>query len=254
MRRLLLALLLVCPTSAGAAITFVSGTDLVCDTTGSPTTVTLPTYAEDDIIFFIADNREDDPEPGVTTAPSGYTQLGVKEFYVASAPSIDGFAVVIYWKIASSSESNPSITWDTLTVAGNCAWVAVYRGMDTATPFDVSVAQGNSGGRQVKYTPPDVTTNTNAAMVLSFALQPDNNAFSLTVPASFTLDYTDISGTGSDHSGGVASRVVATAGTINLPEWSGGTDDWTYFSTALKPTAGGPTCTTHMTLLGVGCQ
>jgi hypothetical protein len=221
------------------AISYI-GSSALAYAAANSVTVTLPSHNEDDLLIFVAGNREDDPVPSIVTAPSGYTQQGSVHAYDAGQL---GIAIAVFYKVAGASESNPTVEWNTGAARGVYGVVHVYRGVDTSTPIDASAGGGTLADATTCTPTGTLTTQTDGAMAISVVMQDDDTTLSLDTPQSFAIDQQSNTTSGSDWTQGIASRTVATAGGVTLPTWGGGNDAWCFESFALKPAG-----LTHYTL------
>jgi len=230
------------------AISFVgaSAQDAQTDATAATFEVTLnptlPTLQENDlIIIFVVVNAS--ANPSITT-PTGYTERA--SISNSNWQSSDDCLAKTFYKIATSSESNPSITCSGLSaeVTAN-AQIAVYRGVDTVSPFDITSPVTSSttgpGGAVQTFTPTGITTLRANAWAISAVATPDDNALNYSNQQSFNdrmsganYDHT----IGKDMSVGWADKEIASPGAVTMPTWNqsvNNNDNWSAISDALRP-------------------
>jgi hypothetical protein len=215
--------------------------------TQSSTSITpaLPSGVQaGDLILLLLAAGEDSPEPIVNSSASGYALRGSK---LTCDYGAGGMTQWVYWKIAGSSESDPTFQLNGGDSNGGGIWAAtcVWRGVDNADPFALDTpSQGQTyptPGTSTTFTPPDVTTDHAGATIVSFVTTSDNNELALGTANGYTLGFGGAnydSTLGSDGSLGMAYKInVGAAGTYSLPTWSqgaNGADYWSYLTTALK--------------------
>lgn len=146
--------------------------------TGADLTFTLPTTQEDDLILMFLFSDEGGTVPNHSV--SGYTQIDQRNLISG------GDRVISLWrKFAGASESNPTAQ-DTTSSEEWSGVIAVFRGVDTTTPLDVSVAitaDVNNGGDSPP--PPSITPVTdNGALALFMGI--DGDAPSWAAPSGYT--------------------------------------------------------------------
>jgi hypothetical protein len=99
--------------------------------------------------------------------------------------------------------------------------IAVWRGVDPTTPFDVADVPGTSGSTDL-WTPPAITTVTAGAWVVSAVATSDNNILAFGTANGFTARMTGDpydTTAGSDHAVGLADIQMATPGTATMLQW-----------------------------------
>jgi MSHA biogenesis protein MshQ len=239
--RWLAALLLFAAAAPAAAqITFVGAGDQVANDAAGSLTPVIPTgtAAGDLAVLVIAGRPTDTALPG---APTGWTTRSSVLFEMGTRD----LRLVTYYRVLAGGDANPSIalpgTWVTTgsNTGGMSAQIAVWRGVDTTTPFDVVDTTG-SNAAAATYTPPAITTVNANALAVSVIATGDNNNLQLNVANAFAVR---MGGTeydanvGADHAIGVADVVQAAAGTVTMPQWreqSGASDPWTAITFALR--------------------
>lgn len=217
------------------------GTPQFSATASSTTlTITLPSGIQSgDRIILLVGNGEDSPTPSITTAPSGYTEVGSLNGFDYGAA---GIYTNCYHKTAGSSESNPSITWNTGASNGGglYALAVVYRSSVGWHPSDpvTLTSSGNSSGLGTSSSPqPPNTTTTHSNVFLVQLLQTsDDNTVSLGTANGWTQNGTGASTLGSDASMTVASRLVASPTEQASPIYSltGGPDHYSWRTIRLR--------------------
>jgi hypothetical protein len=171
------------------------------------------------------------------TFPSGWAQRGIVYRNIDASADL---TLAVWWKVAGSSESDPSVTINSAS-NGWSAQIAAYRGVDTANVWDVASAATGSNAAATTWTPPSVTTVTANAWTLSTVATSDANALGFSVSQSFTARMSGASydtTTGSNHAIGLADKSIASPGAVTMPTWSqtvNGADSWTGISDALRP-------------------
>ena len=198
------------------AISFVAAGSSVASF-GSPVSVTLPGGIQDGDLILIC-IQDGTGTTGDVSAPSatGY-QLLANCF---THDPLDTQRCPILWKIASGTESNPSVSMTPVN-AGWSARAVVYRGVDTTHPIDTVASPEYQTATTV--TPKTLTTRTNGAMVLAICGFGANSSPSLQVGSEqgFTARVTSAIATG-DNGYVLADRLVASAGDVTPPSFSQG--------------------------------
>jgi hypothetical protein len=172
-------------------------------------------------------------DTGEYTTPSGWTKVGT---ILNEIGSIDGRSTV-YLKRLDASEALPTITGD--TVDQFVAFCEIYRGVNTATPLDVS-AVTSEANNTTTFTPTGVTTVTNGAWAISSIGVPFNGGtVGLATAQSFTLGAQAATTSGANVTAASAYREVATAGAVTFPTWEKtqftGIGQWCSVAFALRP-------------------
>jgi hypothetical protein len=205
--------------------------------TAASWTCTLPTgiQAGDLIVIDTVASLATPPAVNAT----GYTQRTV----VTNGTN----ATTRLWKIAGSSESNPTITPD--TSCGGRSIATAYRGVDQTTPWDTAdTTAASSTGTATSLTLPNLTTVTDQALlVVGFSSRIPSGTINGHTPGA---NYTEIGESQSSGATSGANSTVSanerTAGQVAVGTYGGDT-----FSTvtggrlvllhgALRPAAGGP--------------
>ena len=207
---------------------------------GSSLTITLPTYAEDDLLLAFVGRGQNDPQDtwdddggggnGWTRLVSNYTSLGRDE------------ETAIFYKVAGASESNP-----TFTHGGNynlTGIIASYRGGDTSSPFDVAYNNSNHYLFTLDDstpTPPAITTATDGAVVIVMSHINNGQISVIGAPTNYTLRESNV-----DTNANImlADRTIASAGTETPGAWnnttSGDLSESHSYTLAIKPAGAGP--------------
>ncbi|HLD09155.1 MAG TPA: DUF4082 domain-containing protein, partial [Methylophilaceae bacterium] len=175
----------------------------------------LPTgWAVNDLLLLVIAGRPENATPGAFTVP-GWTQQGST---VAVEVGTNDLSVEIWYRIAQSGDTAPTVTphadytcTATCTTAGYSGFIAAYRNVNTATPFDVTSAT-NTAAAAATWTPPSVDTATNFALALTIVATADDNALELSTANVFNTN-AGAAGydttTGSDHAAALADYVKA---------------------------------------------
>ena len=136
------------------------------------------TAAGDVAVLVVAGRPTDASQP---TAPTGWT-LRTSVFQNVSSSDL---RIMTFYRVLAGGDANPAITlpagWVGST-GGMSGQIAVWRGVDTAVPFDVADATGTSNPDDV-FTAPAITTATANAFVVSAVATSDNNDLVLNTAA-----------------------------------------------------------------------
>ncbi|MBI4090482.1 MAG: hypothetical protein HY422_00490 [Candidatus Komeilibacteria bacterium] len=177
------------------------------------------------------------------TPPGGWTQRGSR---TRQEIGTDDLMIEVWYKIAGTSESDPSTSAGTVFTGGTSeGWsvqVAAYRNVDTSSPFDIADPSTAGSAAAATLAPPNITTIADYAMVVSIVGSADTNDLGLDSgnEQSFGAEMSGASydtTSGSDHAVGLADRVKFSLGDTTMPTWrqnAVGNDAWVYFSDALK--------------------
>jgi MSHA biogenesis protein MshQ len=228
--------------SSGSSIAFIGAGAQIVTTTGASIIPVIPTgtAANDFAVLIIAGRPSDASEPA---APAGWT---LRSSIINTGPTPD-LKIMTFYRVLAGGDANPTVSlpagWqDTSgTAEGMSGQIAVWRGVNTVTPFDVADVTGTSVAAAT-WTPPTIATVTNWARVVSAVATSDDNSLDNSAAQGFTLR---MSGgaydttTGSDHAMGLADRLQATAGAPTMPTWrqntAGANDLWASITFALRP-------------------
>jgi MSHA biogenesis protein MshQ len=182
-------------------------------------------------------------DTAVPTTPSGWSS---RTSVLSDVASANDLRLMTFYRVLAGGEANPTITLPSSWVgtgAGMSAQIAVWRGVDTATPFDNSDVTGTAGPQNT-YIPNGLTTLTNGAAVVSLVASADDNSLDLdnkqaqgfTAQMSGATYHTTLGG---DHAVGLADKPQSTAGSVTMPTWrqnSNASDNWAGLVFALRPT------------------
>lgn len=192
-------------------------------------TCTLPTHATDDYLLVLVGNGEDNPQPSITggTITTGYTPLGALGF-IDYGPG--GLSTHLYYKKAtSSSETSPTVTWNTGDSNGGGLWAlaVAYRSTGTwhaTTPIAINAAYGVSTGSSSTPQPPEgtgtISLSNEGVYAVHFLQTSDNNTCTLGTANGWSTPAGGNTTEGSDGSIYVTEQLFVTSGTKNAPVWS----------------------------------
>jgi hypothetical protein len=203
------------------------------NTVGATLTPALPGgWQANDLAVVVTAGRASAAQvPSIT----GYTPRSTR-YRATNTLEIDTF-----YRFLQTGDTNPSVVVPSNYGNGFTAQVAVWRYVDTTTPFDVADVT-NDGAAADPFTPPSITTSTDLALVVSAVATADDNALALGTANGFTLDW---GGTnydtilGSDHAVGLSELIKSPAGLTTMNTWdetSGASDSWAAITFALRPT------------------
>jgi hypothetical protein len=231
------------------AISFIgAGAQTVGTTSGGAVASSWPTgysAVTGDLALLIVAGR-----PTNTTEPSAPAGWAKKHSRLQEVGTND-LCVVLFYRVLQSGDSAPSVTcpaaWSG-NAGGLSTQIAVYRGVDTTTPFDAAGATGidqiESFSAFTTWTPQSVTTETNGAWALSIVASADDNALSLTTANGYSARMSGASydtTSGGDHAVALADKEIVTAGSSGAtPTWTQtavGADAWVSIHTSLRPAA-----------------
>lgn len=210
--------------------------------------MTLPSHQADDFAVIFAHENDTGTDPDLSIAvATGWTEHRTDN----AIPGSDRQTSVFYKKLTSGSETNPEVA---STIEGDrLAILGVFRGVDTATPFDATELFDDSegGGSSVESpTNPAITTNTDQAWVLLMASASQANGLTIGAPTGYSvigiIDAAD--GAANDSRGGFVYKEVSPQGTETPGAWNNSgatsTPDWSEYTYALKPSTAGGTVNT----------
>lgn len=206
------------------AITYVGGaSDTEVNSNTNNMTLTLPGGATEDDLALVWASADDTST--VVLALSGVTGYAAPGGVTNPNRQTTGLDRVTYfwYKVLGASESNITVTTD--TAEERVCGLMVFRGVDTATPFDVNVT-GNAPANDDTPTNAAITpTNDNGALVL-FAYQTHNNINTVGVPTTPTGLIAGPSEIGSNHKQIVTAYKLdyGTAATITPTAWTHNVD------------------------------
>lgn len=214
------------------AISFVNASAQVA-ANSSPQTVTLPAGIQaGDWLFIVVIQAS---ASAITFSASGYSSIA------RNSNATRSMTIEVLGKVATSSESNPSVTCSSAT-AGWAVQMVAYRGVNRATAEDAADVSSDAAAAMT-WQPTGITTVTDNAWVISFVGSKDDNALNYSVQNSFNdrmsgANYDATTGNGSDYSVGWADKLIASHGAATMPTWNqsaNGTDAWVGLSLALLP-------------------
>lgn len=221
----------------GTAISFVAAGAQLAGT-GASITPVIPggTAANDFAVLIIAGRPSDTSEPA---APAGWTLRSS----VLREVGANDLKIMTFYRVLAGSDANPTVTlpanWQG-TARGMSGQIAVWRNVDTTTPFDAADVTGTSAAVR-DWTPPAITTVTNGAWAVSAVATSDNNALIVQAANGFTGRMTDAAydtTLGGDHAIGLADENQATAGLVSMLQWRQNVnqnDLWAGITFALRP-------------------
>ena len=217
------------------------GVGALATTTTNSLTITLPSGGSapqsGDLIILHLGAGQDSPAPAYSSGLTGYAQRG-STLFLDYGPG--GITQWIYWKIAGASESNPSVTINDGS-DGLWGYAVVFSGVSSASPFDLAAVSQGTNTSSATFTPPNVTTQTPNAWVVSFAQTSDDNTIGMSVTQSFTNIASGASyetTVGLDASFGCAYKAIASPGSVTMPTWNQvnrSPDYWAYQTVGLTP-------------------
>lgn len=118
------------------------------------------------------------------SAPTGWTLVRCE----ASGTTV---AQAVYWKVATAADIAQSFAWSFGSNRRAAGAIAVYQGVDTASPIDAHAGQVNASSSSA--TAPGVTTTVaNDMLVALYAAA--SSSVSIAAPAGMTEEYQDNSG------------------------------------------------------------
>ena len=241
---------------ARAQITFVgAGAQTVSASAGtiSPA-IPANTAASDLAVLVVVGRPSNTSEP---TAPAGWT---LRTSVLEKVSSTD-LKIMTFYRVLAGGDANPALTLPAGWVgssAGMSGQIAVWRGIDTTTPFDVADTTGSSNP-SATFTAPAITTATAGALVVSAVATSDTNDLGLSAAAGFTARMSSTSyqtTTGGDHAVGVADIVKAAAGAVSMPTWqqtANSPDRWALITFALRPFVSSAKFTINHGGFGINC-
>jgi hypothetical protein len=249
----ILVLLVALP--AHAQITFVgAGAQVVRDTAGTINpAIPGPTVAGDFAVLVIAGKPSDLSEPA---APAGWT---LRSSVWRKVSSTD-LRIMTFYRALTGGDVNPVMTLPTNWVGGGMSGqIAVWRGVNATTPFDVPDIADDSNPDGAFSVAPSITTVTAGALAVSVVATSDDNDVGLGAAAGFTAR---MSGTsyhtivGSDHSVALADNLALIPGAVAMPTWQQNTnspDRWVAITFALRPPTVGAQFTITHNAFGINC-
>jgi hypothetical protein len=230
--------------SASNGISFVgAGAQVASETTGATITPALPsgTVANDFAILIVAGRPTDTTEPAT---PSGWTLRSSSLREVGA----NDLKIMTFYRVLAGGDANPGVVLPASWgggggTAGMSAQIAVWRNVNTSTPFDVADVTGSAAAAST-WAPPGITTTTNGALVVSAVATSDDNALGFSSAQGFTLRMSGASydtTTGGDHAIGLAEKIQSGSGSVTNPTWqqvNSPSDSWAGITFALRPGTG----------------
>jgi hypothetical protein len=226
-----------------AQISFVGvGTQVASASTGSiGPAIPGGAAAGDFAVLIVVGRPSDTSEPA---APAGWTlRTSVLENVAAN-----DLRIMTFYRVLSGGDASPAVTLPGSWVgssAGMSGQIAVWRGVDTAAPFDAADTTDTSNPDD-EFVAPAITTVTAGAWVVSAVGTSDNNDVGLGAAAGFTARMSGTSydtSTGGHHSVALADEAQAAAGIVGMPEWEQNNSDpdrWVAITFALRPPPAAP--------------
>ena len=221
-----------------AGITFVNEVSGVVQGATTTTDVTLPaSIAEGDVLVFMiaADANLANTEPtdpiDVDISRDGWFNL-----FASEDASVDGY---IYGLVCGASPPTAVRVRGSSSSSYDAPYVCqAWRGVD-ARVFDARSGNDYTTGSSTTPNPPSVTTVTDDALVIAFAMQDDDDNTVSVWPTGYTNQTekgTGNGGTGSQATIAMSSKIVTTAGAENPTAFTfSGSDSWITCSIALMP-------------------
>jgi hypothetical protein len=243
---------------AQAQITFVGGSAQVVSASAGSISPAIPagTMADDFAVLIVAGRPSDESEPA---APTGWT---LRSSVYREVSSTD-LKIMTFYRLLTGGDANPVVTLPAAWVgspAGMSGQIAVWRGVNTTTPFDVTDTTGQSNPNPTDwFVPPAITTVSAGAWVVAAAATSDDNDVRFLSAVGFTAR---MSGTsydttvGDDHSVALADITQSTAGVVGMPTWNENTnapDRWVAITFALRPPGAGAKFTITHNAFGIHC-
>jgi hypothetical protein len=140
-------------------------------------TVTMPAaIRNNDLLLLFVESANQ-----AITTPSGWTEVTNSPQFTGTAAAIGGVRLGVYWRIAAGPEGSVTVadTGDHQT-----AIVMAFRGVDPASPFDVTAGSADGAATTAMVFPSVTTTETNTRIILAAAM--DTDAASTTTMGAIT--------------------------------------------------------------------
>jgi len=229
----------LCHGPAAAQITFVGAGGQEAAQGGSITPELPNGAAAGDLAVLVVAGRPSDTT--VPAAPAGWT---LRSSVYEAVPFANDLRVMTFYRVLAGGDADPTVTLPPPEWVGGSGGmsgqIAVWRGVDAATPFDAADATDTSAPDD-QLDAPAIATVTAGAMVVSVVATSDNNDLDLSSPQGFALRmgggaYETTAG--GDHSVGLADELQAAAGPVAMPEWEQTDNDpdrWAAITFALRP-------------------
>lgn len=111
-------------------------------TAGTTLTVTMPTFAEDDVVIVaLAMTNSGDPATTVATAPTGWTRLDGDGVNISA---ISAVRLQLFYRAMQSGDGG-TVDFTCGASAGFKAVASSYRGVDTSSPIDAFASDSGDG-------------------------------------------------------------------------------------------------------------
>lgn len=222
----------------GGGITFVNEVSGVIQGATTTTDVTLPAgLAEGDVLVFMIAADAD----LVGTEPTDPVDLDISRdgwfnLFASDSEKVDGY---IYGLVCGAIPPTAVRVRGSSSFAYDAPYVCqAWRGVD-ARVFDARSANRYTAGSSATPNPPSVTTVTDDALVIAFAMQDDDDNTVSTWPTGYTNQIeknTGNGGTSNNATVAMCSKIVTTAGAENPTAFTfSGSDSWSTCSIALMP-------------------
>lgn len=168
------ALSVALTSAANRNITYVAKSTFASGTSGLTVAAVSGVQADDLILLFVESANQ------AITTPSGYSVVSGAQVSAGTAATAGGMRLDVFYKWATGADASVSVadSGDHTT-----AIKLVYRGVDTTTPFDVTVVTGSKTTASTSSSYPAITTATDNALVI-FASALDLDAASTTTTSS----------------------------------------------------------------------
>lgn len=191
-----------------------------------------PAGIQKDDFIIISQSNDTGSFKQVPTDSSSTTYTSLLNFQL-NVPSY-----LISYKFADGTESGTNVTLETISSKGS-AVIQVFRGVDRATPFDVTstTSFASSGDPD----PPSITTITNNCMIVVAGFLDDDSGVTVYAPDRYSnLNYGESDAlAGDDSVTMMASRILTVAGAENPGSFfTTGDDEWRAVTMALRPLQG----------------
>jgi len=235
------------PYAAHAAISFVdSCANSAID--GGDVTLTLPSMQQNDLVIVSYAIGGFSADHNMAMVTSGYTE--VADIY---ASDIHKLNLGVYWKVMGATPDTTAVVDGTGGESDPVAAVCmVFRGVDTATPMDVTPATA-TGIDSADPNPPSINHNNPSGVwtVIAGGSSHQNGTASYTFPTGYTTNARNVNAdeTGADGAAGMGYRssgVTDPEDPAAMDLNAGSSDDgWGATTIALRPqTNSAPTVTT----------
>ncbi len=155
-----------------ASPSFISSTGSTADVGATTHSVALPANQEDDLILVLLNNSEIGATSSATyNVPDGWTEL-----YDVDIPATTAARAYAAYIVAGAGGVSSPITFTASANSGYASIAAVYRGINTSDPIDVTSSVNVTTG--TASTCPTVTTSVADTKILRFSWADDDDALS----------------------------------------------------------------------------